>query len=211
MAFTTTPYMTLADVKNAIRGLSSNEDDGHITLLIPRVQAVIDAYTGYPFQTDGTQGTPSSRLFNGTDGCHLIVEPCQLITQVLEIGQNITAGYGEPFVLTSTTNDITADVVLLPNNVIPQYMVQRITGSPFYEGLANYQIKGVWGYPSVPADVTLAATWLAAHYYGLRDSFYADTLTQGTQTMRYSKQIPVHVREILDRYRANYFTAGDNR
>ena len=30
MAFTTTAYMTLADVKNAIRGLSTNEDDGYL-------------------------------------------------------------------------------------------------------------------------------------------------------------------------------------
>ncbi len=56
MAFTTTPYTTLADVKNAIRGLSSSADDGFLTILIQRVQAVIDTFCGYPFQQDGTTG-----------------------------------------------------------------------------------------------------------------------------------------------------------
>src|SRR5271166_1727620 len=119
MAFTTTPYTTLADVKNAIRGQASNEDDGFFNLMILRAQAVIDNYTGYPFQQDGTTGTPTVRNFSGNDGLILPIEHCQSITQVLEIEENITAGYGGTYQVNYTTSDITQDVVLLPANQTP--------------------------------------------------------------------------------------------
>ena len=209
MAFTTTPYTTLADVKNAIHGLSTNEDDGFINLLVQRAQAVIDSYCGYPFQSDGTTGSPSTRNFSGTDGLILPIEHCQSITQVLELEQNITAGYGGTYNVSYTTSDITADVVLLPANTSPGYLIQRITGDIFSQGVNNYQISGVWGYASVPLDITLAATFLAVHYYGMRDTYYGSVLVQGNQTIKYTQTIPGHVKELLDRYRMNYFTSGN--
>jgi hypothetical protein len=207
MAFSTTPYTTLADVKNAIRGLSSNEDDGFINLMIQRAQAVIDNYVGYPFQYDGTTGSPATRNFNGLGGLVLPIETFQSITQVQEVNQSVAIGYDGSVVFTSTPSDITADCVGLPLNQSPQYMLQRISGLYFEEGLQNYTVKGVFGYASVPLDVTLAATLLVAHYYGLRDTYYGNVLVQGNQTIKYTQPIPAHVRELLDRYRMNYFTA----
>jgi hypothetical protein len=210
MAFTTTPYTTLADVKNAIRGLNTNEDDGFITLLVQRSQAVIDEYCGYPFQQDGTTGSPSTRYFNGNGGLILPVEKFQSITQVLDTTQNIAVNYDGTYALTQTQIDITADVMGLPLNETPHYMIQRISGAGFREGLGNIQISGVWGYASVPLDVTLAATFLVVHYYGMRDTFYGSVLVQGNQTIKYTQTIPGHVKELLDRYRMNYFTAGNS-
>jgi hypothetical protein len=210
MAFTTTPYTTLADVKNAIRGLSSNEDDGFIGLLIQRAQAVIDEYCGYPFQSDGTEGTPATRLFNGNGSIVLPIEKFQSFTQVLDVTQNIAVNYDGTYALTSTQIDITADVVGLPLNDTPQYMLQRISGALFRAGLGNFTVKGVFGYASVPLDVTLAATLLVVHYYGMRDTYYGSVLVQGNQTIKYTQQIPGHVKELLDRYRMNYFVSGDS-
>jgi hypothetical protein len=208
MAFTTTPYTTPADVKNAINGLDSDKDDGFITLLVQRAQAVIDAYCGYPFQYDGTTGSPTTRYFNGNGGLILPIEKFQSITQVLDTTQNIAINYDGTYALTATQIDITADIQGLPLNELPQYMIQRISGSRFSAGLGNFEIKGVWGYASVPLDVTLAATFLTVHYYGMRDTYYGSVLTQGNQTVKYTQTIPGHVKELLDRYRMNYFTAG---
>ncbi len=137
------------------------------------------------------------------------IEKCQSITQVLEIFQNITAGYGGTYQETFQTSDITADIVLLPANQLPGYMIQRLTGCEFSQGVNNIQISGVWGYASVPADVTLAATLLGAHYYGLRDTYYSSVLVQATQTIKYQQTIPDYVRELLKPYRDSYFTSGN--
>jgi hypothetical protein len=208
MAFTTTPYTTLADVKNAIRGLSSNEDDGFIGLLIQRAQIAIDSYCGYPFQQDGTTGSPATRNFNGNGGLVLPIEHCQSISTVTYEYQDVTTNYTGQYVLSTTPQDITADVVLLPLNQTPGYMIQRISGMTFLEGLQNLQIAGVWGYASVPLDITLAATFLVVHYYGMRDTYYGSALVQGNQTIKYTQTIPPHVRELLDRYRSSYFVSG---
>ncbi len=210
MAFTTTPYAQLADVKNAIHGLSTNEDDGFITLLIQRAQAVIDAYCGYPFQSDGTSESPTTRLFNGNGGIVLPIEKCQSIVTVNETTLNVGINYDGTYALTSSQINITPDVVLLPLNETPGYMIQRITGNEFQEGLQNYQISGVWGYASVPLDITLATTFLAVHYYGMRDTYYGSVLVQGNQTIKYTQTIPGHVKELLDRYRNNYFVSGNS-
>lgn len=215
MVWTTTPYCTLADVKLALDPNMSAVDDTFISTLIAQAQADIDREVGYSFQQDGTTGTPASRYYDGEGQQNLFIDDLISMSQVLEIYQPATvSSNGVWQVGTTITTDITADVILKPNNTVPAYLLQRRSGLPFEEGTQNYQVLGVFGqpilpgqvYPGVPNDIMRAAIRLCVHYYKMRDTNYADmTQEQGGVRERYNKTMPPDVVEILNRYKRRFF------
>lgn len=215
MVWTTTPYCTLADVKLALDPNMSAVDDTFISTLIAQAQADIDREVGYSFQQDGTTGTPASRYYDGEGQQNLFIDDLINMSQVLEIYQPATvSSNGVWQVGTTITTDITADVILKPNNTVPAYLLQRRSGLPFEEGTQNYQVLGVFGqpilpgqvYPGVPNDIMRAAIRLCVHYYKMRDTNYADmTQEQGGVRERYNKTMPPDVVEILNRYKRRFF------
>ena len=68
------------------------------------------------------------------------------VTQVLETVYNPYIGANGAYTLGNPqTIDITADCILLPNNISPQYLLRRLSGLPFQYGWQNYEITGTWG------------------------------------------------------------------
>lgn len=219
------PYCTLEDVLQALDpNMSPNgPDTGFLEDLIVQAQVDIDRLVGYPFQTDGTIASPTTRLFDGEDMDSIWIDSCLYIAPtggVIEIQKNTVIdnnGVWQPG--TVLTTDITADCVLKPNNTVPGYMLKRISGLPFEEGMQNYSVAGVWGWPpmpgsppiygqkyaGVPADITRAATRLVTHYYKMRDTNYADMMQEGQIREKYEKNIPADVIEITSRYRRSVF------
>lgn len=214
MAYTTTPYATTAQVVSAL-GLSPTSQAADIAWisddLLPQAQAAIDQVVGFPFQQDGTTQTPTARVFSGNDAASLVIDPLLSLSQVMEINQTTSVNYGggQVFVIQSPTLDITADCVLGPDNERPGYLLRRISQLPFYFGAQNYTLSGVWGYASVPLEITRACTRLVIHYYKMRDANY----TPATGNAQYGKQsmmlsaMPEDVRCVLDKYRFPVFLA----
>lgn len=215
MTWTTTPYCTLADVKTALDPSMSTADDAFISSLILQAQADIDREVGYSFQQDGTTQSPATRLYDGEGQPTLFIDDIISLSQVLDIYTPTTlSSQGVWVVGTTVTTDITADVILKPNNTVPAYLLQRRSGLPFDEGTQNYQVSGVFGepilpgqvYPGVPNDIMRAAIRLCVHYYKMRDTNYADlTQEQGGIRERYTKTMPTDVVEILSRYKRRFF------
>lgn len=211
LAYTTTPYATPQQVYNAL-GLSpssqSNDTSWITDDLLPQAQAAIDAYVGFPFQSDGPSTT---RVFSGNDADSLIVDPLLTLTQVMEINQttSINYGSGSVYVIASPTLDITADCVLGPDNAAPGFLLRRVSQLPFYFGSANYAITGTWGYASVPLEITRACARLVIHYYKMRDANY--TAMTGNNQYGYQKNdisaLPADVCRTLDKYRLPVFLA----
>jgi hypothetical protein len=200
MPFTTNPYCTLAQVKSALDLQTTQYDTWISTDLLTEVQSAIDEEVGYPFQTDGTVGSPASRIYSGNGGPQMLIDDCVQITQVIQTTYNVT--FGTIATVTSQTADITADVVLGPANRSPGYFVRRLSGLDFQEGTNNYTISGVWGEPSIPADITRAAIRLTVHYFLQRQASYADRLSeQGNVRVQFSNDIPKDILRILRRYK----------
>src|SRR5437870_1640028 len=93
MAYTTNPYCTVSQVASALN-LSSNtlaNDTPWLSELITEAQSDIDTELGFSFQTDGTGGSPASRLYDGNDTETLFVLPERIISisQVLETTYNV--------------------------------------------------------------------------------------------------------------------------
>lgn len=210
MTFTTNPYCTLAQVKTAL-DLQKTTQDTWIQELIGEAQNAIDREVGYPFQTDGTPTSPALRVYDGNDQEGLFIDFCLSINQVKETTYNVILGSQGVYQVGSVqTVDITSDVYLLPNNNaarnLPYYKMRRLSGYLFGAGHQNYIVAGVFGYPTIPADITRACVRLAVHYYKMRDTNYADLLAeQGAVRQRYSKPMPDDVVEILERYKHRNF------
>ena len=215
MAWTNNAYCTLADVKLAIDPQMSTTDDTFLNNLIIQAQADVDREVGYPFQTDGTVGTPTTRTFDGTGMDRLKIDDMLSLSTATEVFHNTSLGATGIWVSGTTyTQDITADIVLKPNNYFPKYYLMRFSGLGFEEGLQNFSFSGVWGYPTdssqiypgIPSDITRATTRLVIHYYKMRDTNYADlTQEQGGIRERYTKTMPLDVVEVLNRYKRSVF------
>ena len=214
MPFTTNPYADVQQVYNAL-SLSSTAaaaDGTWISELLVEAQAEIDAYLGFSFQTDGTTQSPSSRVYDGTDGYTLFIPGDRIIsiTQVLETTYNTYLSQQGIFVSgTTETIDITADCFLGPNNFGPYgyFLLKRKTlGATFVQGNQNYVVSGVFGRPSIPNDISRACVRTAVHWYQMRNTAYADMMQeQGGVRQHFKKGLPDDVCEILGRYYPRVF------
>lgn len=225
MAYTSNAYCTLDDVHNALDPNMDTTNDDWLSDLIIQAQTDIDNVLGYPFQTDGTIASPTTRVFDGEDLDTLWIDMCLYIAPsagVLEIQRDTVLGSGGIWQIGNTTTiDITADVVLKPNNTQPAYMLKRISGLPFDSGLQNYKVTGVWGWPpmpgqpaiygqkyaGVPADISRITARLVTHYFKMRDTNYADMMQDGNIRERYDKTMPLDVVEVLERYKRRKFVS----
>jgi hypothetical protein len=216
MSWTTNPYATLSQVQAAC-DLSANQitaDGSWVQELLVEAQEDIDNYLGYRFQTDGTLLSSATRIYDGNDMFELYIDRCVSIAQVLETQWTITMGTNGEYQQTQTSQvDITQDVSLGPNNfssrMIPSgYMLRRKSGYPFVYGSQNYQLSGIFGINVIPPNITRAACRLVAHYYKMRDTNYSDIIAeQGGVRQKYTKQMPIDVVEILDKFRRRRFLA----
>jgi hypothetical protein len=207
VAWTTNSYTTLADVKTAL-DLQNTTSDAWLQDLITEAHADIDRYIGYPFQTDGTSGSPAQRYYDGNGHERLLIDDCQSITQVLETTYNVLLGSGGSWTYSNPqTIDITADVVMAPYNETPGYLLSRLSGLPFQFGKKNYQVSGIFGYTDIPAPITRACKLLVIHYFKRRDAAYGErtaTRQMGAKTYQ-PDDMPEEVMCLLERYRERLF------
>jgi hypothetical protein len=204
LAWTTNPYCDLQDVKTAMN-VTNTTDDAWITELIGEAQADIDRELSYSFQQNGPG---VSNIYDGNDSDILWIEDCLAITQVLETVYNPYIGANGAFTLGNPQSiDITADVIMQPNNKTPQYLLARLSGLPFQFGRQNYKITGTWGQPNIPLPIQRACKLLVIHYFKRRDASYGQ-MTAGKQygnKMQYPVDIPEEVCSILDKYKPRLF------
>jgi hypothetical protein len=196
-------------VKNALN-LTQTSDDAWIQAeLIPEAQALIDEYIGHTYQTDGTTASPATRTYDGMNKERLIIDECQSFTQVLEVQQVTYLGANQVWVqVGSITTDITADCILGPYNRPVGHFLVRRSGIDFDWGTQNYTVKGVFGNPTIPWDITRACVRLCVHWFKMRDTSYADTISEtGGIHQHYHKDMPPDVVEILERHRRRHFLA----
>jgi hypothetical protein len=215
MTWTTQAYCTLADVKMALAYLQGTQDDDYLSSLILQAQADIDREVGYAFQQDGTVDSPATRFYDGEGQERLFIDDLITLTQVLESNSSTIFSANATWEeVTASPVDITADVILKPNNTIPAFILQRKSQYTFEPGVQNYQVSGIFGqpilagqvYPGVPNDIMRATIRLVTHYYMMRSSSYADIVQDhGGVRVRYTKQIPPDVLEIVQRYKRTLF------
>lgn len=205
--FTSLPYATLTQVKTALDAQTTN-DDTWLQELLTEAQDAIDKEVGYSFQTDGSPSSPALRLYDGRNLQTLLIDPCVSFSQVQETTYNLFLGALGSFQGNAQMLDITADCILAPNNTTPGYQLKRLSGMAFQQGTQNYKVSGIFGYPTIPPDISRACVRLTVHYVKMRDTNYADMVAEtGGVRQHYSKPMPADVVEILQRYKKRTFRA----
>lgn len=213
--FTSSPYADMQQVYSALDlGSTSQTSDGAwIQELLIEAQSDIDRELGFSFQLDGTVGSPSTRLYDGNydQTLYLYQDRLQSFSQVTETYfQTYLASSGVFTAGAPTTLDITADCIAQPNFGTDGYWkLRRKSLLPFSLGLQNITVVGVFGRKQIPPAISRATARLAAHYYKMRDSNYADQIMeQGMVRMKYNKAIPDDVMQIIDQYKPRMFYTG---
>lgn len=212
MSYTTNPYCTVQQVYTALdlSTQAQTNDAAWITNdLMPEAQAAIDSYLGFSFQTDGTIQTPANRVYSGKGTRMLyMIERCISFSQVLETYYDVIQDSNGTFYSgTPTTRDITADCVLGPDNTNPSLYLVRKSEIEFYRGVQNYQVKGVFGRPSIPGDISRACVRVVVAWYKMRDTNYSDYIIEGMVRQHYTRTLPEDVVEFLDKYKPRVFRA----
>ena len=237
MPFTTQAYCTRADVILALDPNMNQSDYQFIDSLIPQAQTDLDREIGYAFQQDGTIASPASRVYDGLGENWLAIDdllslqtgtpnagcttpqgasaPCG---SVIETFQYAVLVNGVWVLGQSSTNDISQDIILRPNNFaqigVPARVMVRRSGLPFQEEKQNYTVYGIFGepilpgqiYPGVPADITRATIRLVIHYFKMRSTAYADLMqAQGGIREHYTMKWPDDVMAIVRKYRHQRF------
>ena len=202
MAFTTTPYTDIPYVK-LVTDKQSTADDDYISKLILAAQSFLDQMVGYSFQTDGTVQTPATRTYSGANTTSLMIDDCVSLVQVQEIQQVSSIGANGVWQLGNIlTIDITADTILGPQNMTPGFLLTRISDNLFYRGKKNYTVKGVFGQPAIPPEISHATARIVAQWLQMRDTNYTDTIAEtGFVHMRFKKDLPDDVMQIISSYR----------
>lgn len=216
MSFTYQPYCNLSDVKLALDPAyaSVSPDDAFINTLISQAQADLDSEIGYGFYQDGTLISPATRTYDGTGDTYLWIDDLLSMATCIETSKNTYLSNGAIWVSgTVTTTDITADVILKPNNFAsigqPANKLVRNSGGYFAEGNQNYTVTGVFGepilpgqlYSGVPNDVTRACIRLTVHYFKMRDTNYASEMQErGGIRQKYTIDWPDDVKRIVNKY-----------
>ena len=209
MAFTKKPYCTLDDVRALLdKDSTATSQDDIIGKMIPQAQAAVDEYLGFSFQTDGTSGSPSQRVYDGNGRGKLLIDRCLDLVQVQT--QTYTVGYDSGTnAYTRTANtpiDVTADCLLGPNNMEAGFILERLTGY-FPLGKQNIVVKGQWGKSAtIPDDIKRACARLVVHYVKQMDASYQDQVGDGTYGMLvFKQQFPPDICQLLDKHKPRVF------
>lgn len=162
---------------------------------------------------------PAMRMYDGSEDTFLWIDNLLTLAQVQQIvffsylNNNTVWQNG-----TNTTQDITADIILKPNDYvsrgIPAHKLMRNSGLTFPAGTQNIVVSGVFGWPTtsdqiyqgVPNDISRATARLAVHYFKMRDTAYADIVqSQGGIREKYDKGWPKDVMETINNYQRTRF------
>lgn len=123
----------------------------------------------------------------------------------------ITASLSKPLVSLSDITSVTyqsnvfsqADTLDLTKTWVKNNYFLEIAAPNNYgnrQGLVTVSYSG--GYQTIPDDITLACTMMAARFYKERDSGYSDVVgSADTGILQYKKAMPADVAAIVDKYR----------
>ncbi len=185
------PYATLEQLKAYVNiEADNNDDDVLLADLLERAQAMINAHCNRVFEA-----VSESRCYTMRDvqGDVLFLDKDLVSVETL-----VNGGAGGAEIATS-------DYVLLPRNERPGFAIQLINGASWdADDEHPITVEGAWGYSATPPeDVVHATIRLAAYLYRARDAqVFETTSTIAMGTMTIPHGLPVDVRLILDRYKA---------
>lgn len=176
----------------AYAGITSNNHDAEIDLLIPKVSELIKSYCRRTFVDYYDEA--KTEVFDGGFGMLLLKETP--VTQVISV--QLSTDYGQTYTKLTKFTDWapSGDYVVSVN---PRGFL------PFING---YKVTYFAGYEAVPQDLKLAVLDLVS-YYRKNDSSIHNNRTPGgggSVQLEYimNTNLPAHIKRVVDLYVADY-------
>lgn len=185
------PLVTKAEYK-AYAGISSNNDDAMIDLLIPKVSSLVKSLCRRSF--NDWIDDPKVEYFDGGIARYTPLESPILTISSLEYSED----YGATF---TAMVEYTDYVVAKADDTI------RLILGDFPEVLNGFRVTYTAGYEDIPEDLKIAVLDLIK-YYIKNDSAIHSNKAPGTNTVQIeyvtTTSLPAHIRRVLDLYTHSY-------
>lgn len=198
-----TLYASVARLKDAL-GVSDQRDDAKVQLAAETASEMVDDYCGRTFGT-----VVATRVFAPEDEDELEIGDLagtaitvQSKSNVLGTSYDLTWSATE--YLLQPLNGLRAGVTWPYTTIValaPRFFLE-------YEDVPTVQVTGTWGWPSVPARVTMAATLQAERLFKRFDSPLGVAGFGDMGVMRVSRQLDPDVEQMLTRYRRGEDAVG---
>lgn len=191
-------YCTLAQLKSSL-AITDAVDDTPLEAAIQSTSRLIDDYTGRFFYQQGTSNAPVARLYTPLDRFIVNMDDNVLITQIA-IDDNLSKQYNTVF----ATSDFMVEPV---NNPLREWPVTRVLAIgrfvfPFFLP-QSVEIKGVWGWPEIPAEINMATLIQAARLFTRRQSPFGIAGSPELGTVRLMSKLDADVEMLLRAFRKN--------
>jgi hypothetical protein len=190
----TNGYSTLAQVKSALR-ITDNLDDSLLEMAIESASRAIDSYTNRNFYNAGT----AVRVFAPNDSLTVTTDDMISLSSLQTMSDT-----DDTFDTTWTATDYQLEPL---NGVVdgitqPYTQIRAVGDYLFLElaGEATVKVTGVWGWASVPIQVTQACVIQASRIYKRLDSPLG-IISGELGSMRVGSRIDPDVAQLIDSLR----------
>lgn len=185
-------YCTLSDLKTSL-AIEDIQDDTGLEAAILTASRMIDDYTGRFFYRNGTTAVPVIRYFTPNDEYFCATDDFVSLNQVAT---------DDNFDQTYTTIWATTDYMVEPvNNALRGWPYSRLIAIDRYiwpyKLPQTVKITGVWGYPSVPAEIAMATKIQASRLFIRRQSPFGIAGTPELGTVRLSSRLDPDVEALI--------------
>ncbi len=189
-------YCTLSDLKNSL-AIEDIQDDTALEAAILTASRMIDDYTGRFFYRDGTTAAPVTRYYTPDSWYITNLDDFVSLNQI---------ALDDDFDQTYTTILATSDYLIDPvNNARRGWPYTRITAIDRYIFPYAYpqsvRVQGVWGWPSVPAEIAMATKIQASRLFIRRQSPFGIAGTPELGTVRLTSRLDPDVEALIRPFR----------
>mgnify|MGYP007100049100 CR=1 FL=1 len=189
-------YTTLAELKAAL-GIDDNVDDTALEAAITAASRMVDDYTERFFYKDGTVQSPVARYYTPKDLYLLQIDDIVSISEIA-LDSAFDQTYGTVF----ATSDYLVEPVNNPRKGWP-YTRILATGSYIftYPLPQSVRVTGVWGWSSVPSEVSMATLLQSSRLFTRRQSPFGIAGAPDLGVVRLSARLDADVEVLLKSFR----------
>ena len=189
-------YCTLSDLKTSL-AIEDIQDDTALEAAILTASRMIDDYTGRFFYRDGTTAAPVTRYYTPDSWYITNLDDFVSLNQI---------ALDDDFDQTYTTILATSDYLIDPvNNARRGWPYNRITAIDRYIFPYAYpqsvRVQAVWGWPSVPAEISMATKLQASRLFIRRQSPFGIAGTPEIGTVRLTSRLDPDVEALIRPFR----------
>lgn len=194
----TNAYCTLAELKASL-AITDSTDDTPLEAAITAASRSIDDYTGRFFYQDGTALVPVSRYYTPVDAWTMNIDDIVTITEIAT-----DEDFDQTYATVFATSDYLVEPINNPRRGWPYSRLLAIGRYIFpYSLPQSVRVKGIWGYPSTPAEVNMATLIQASRLFVRRQSPFGIAGSPELGTVRLTSRLDADVEALLRPFRKN--------